>query len=104
MEEPHARVISHKTDTKIALRRQHERVSFGRKLGKGIMVAWVVWDRITIHVVIEMCPIRGGSGEKLKVVPVEMEWMGTSITVVEDNHHNLIMTQKAKTIGCVYSP
>lgn len=56
----------------------------------GAVIAPHHW--FTVQQIVEVLSVSGCSSEKLEVVSMEVEWMGTGVAAVEDNIHNLVVT------------
>lgn len=89
VKEPHARIISHESNHEVTTRGQDEGVSSRRIRWKGSI--WrVIRDKISaVGIVIEIFAVWRVSIHHLEVIAVEMEWMGASVLIAENDLHDV---------------
>ena len=93
VEEPYARVVGDESDDEVALRRQYEYVPPSWRRRERSVVAWIVWHRVAVSVVIECGPIGWCALNDLEIMPMEMKWVRAAIIIIEHNLDYVVVFQ-----------
>jgi hypothetical protein len=96
MEKPDTGVISHKSEHEVALGRKDECISARRVLRERVVGGWVVWHGVSVEIVIEVCAICRGAINELNVMSMQVERMGASIAVVENDLDHLVLFEDSR--------
>lgn len=91
VENPDSGVVGYEAEDYEALRwDDYDVSSCGVGWERGVIVG-IIWDGITLGIVVECCSIGGFTLDHLEVVAVQMERMGPGVVVIEDDLNDIEM-------------